>query len=678
MSKQDAATKIVQLTQELNEHNYKYYVLAQPSITDFDFDLKLRELSDLEKQYPDLLDPDSPTQKIGGDITKKFKTVSHKWPMLSLSNTYSEQELKDFDERIRKAIGNEFEYVCELKFDGLSISLTYEQGLLTQAVTRGNGVKGDDVTTNIRTIKSIPNKLKQGDFPAMFEIRGEIFMHHAAFKRLNQERIEKEEIPYANPRNFASGTIKLQDSSEVARRPLDCFLYFLYTDDRDKRFRTHWDSLQAAKSWGFPTSDHSRLCNNLQEVWDFIGYWDKERQKLSYDIDGIVIKVNRYAQQDELGFTAKSPRWAIAYKYKAEEVETILKSVSYQVGRTGAVTPVANLEPVVLSGTTVKRATLHNANEIERLGLRLLDTVILEKGGEIIPKITGVVPEKRIQETEPVRYPDHCPACGTLLQREDGEAVYYCPNEEGCTPQIVGKIKHFISRKAMDISGIGKETVELLYEHGLIKQIADLYSLKEHQKTLLELGRFAEKSVSNLLEGIEQSKDRPFQKVLFGLGIRFVGETVATKVVNHFKSIDALMQADTETIAAVDDVGVRIAQSLVRYFSQLNHKEQISELKSKGLNFAVTEQPVKLESSLFSGKSFLVSGVFDDFGRTELTDMIERNGGRILSSVSAKLDYLLAGENMGPSKLEKAKKLNISLISIDEFLKMLEANEASD
>jgi len=667
----DIANRIAALRQELNEHNYQYYVLAQPSISDFDFDKKLAELAALEKAYPEFSDPDSPTQKVGGDITKQFQTVRHKWPMLSLSNTYSATELKDFDERVRKVLGDHFEYVCELKFDGLSMSLTYENGLLTRAVTRGDGTQGDDVTTNVRTIKSVPNKLRKDGYPDMFEIRGEVFMHRAAFERLNKERLENDEIPYANPRNFAAGTIKLQDSSEVAKRPLDCFLYFLYMDNRDKAFKTHWDSLNAVRSWGFHVCEHTQLCSSLDEVFAFINYWDQQRHHLSYDIDGIVIKVNSYAQQDELGFTAKSPRWAIAYKYKAEEVETILKSVSYQIGRTGAVTPVANLEPVQLSGTTVKRATLHNANEIARLDLHELDSVWVEKGGEIIPKIIGVNTDKRVPETKQIAYPTHCPVCHTLLIRKEGEAVHYCPNELGCPPQIVGKIQHFISRKAMDIEGMGNETVDVLYRKGILNQVSDLYTLHQHRATLEQIERFGEKSIANMLQGIEKSKSKPFQKVLFGLGIRYVGETVARKLAENFKHIEALIEASVEEIAAVEEIGERIAGSIKEYFSKNIHLQQIVKLKEAGVQFTITEKKAILHSEKLSGKTFVISGVFEHHSREELTTLILENGGKILSSISSKLNYLVVGDNMGPSKLAKAQKLNIPMISETDLIAMI-------
>ncbi|PWG79823.1 NAD-dependent DNA ligase LigA [Pararcticibacter amylolyticus] len=660
------------LVKELNQHNYNYYVLAQPTISDLEFDQKLRELADLEKEHPDLQDPDSPTQKVGGEITKTFQTVRHKWPMLSLGNTYSEQELREFDERIRKSIGPNFEYVCELKFDGLSMSLTYEDGKLLRAVTRGDGTQGDDVTSNIKTIKRIPSKLRGTGFPDQFEIRGEVFMHRAAFERLNNERISNNEVPYANPRNFAAGTVKLQDSSEVARRPLDCFLYFLYTDKR--MFKTHWESLQAVESWGFHVCEHNKRCSNIDEALDFIHYWGEKRFDLSYDIDGIVLKVNSYAQQDELGFTAKSPRWAIAYKYKAEEAETVLESVSYQVGRTGAVTPVANLKPVLLAGTTVKRATLHNANEIERLGLHEGDHVFVEKGGEIIPKITSVNTIKRPPNSPKIIYPSTCPECGSDLIRREGEAVHYCPNDEACPPQITGKIQHFISRKAMNIEGMGDETVETLYRKGLIEHISDLYRLYEKTDELAQMERFGEKSISNMLEGIEKSKQMPFEKVLFGLGIRYVGETVARKISAHFKNIDSLMNASLDELIAVDEIGGRIAESLIAYFKDARHLEQIEKLKAAGLQFEAEEKEVILSSSALTGKTFIISGVFADYSRDELAAIIESNGGKILSSISGKLNYLVAGENMGPSKLEKAKKLNIPIISDTELLELIKEN----
>ena len=670
MSPNEAKDKIQALTAELRQHTYNYYVLAMPTISDYDFDKKLEQLSALEKQFPQFADPESPTQVVGGDITKEFVTVKHRWPMLSLGNTYNEQELIDFDQRVRKAIGDNFEYVCELKFDGLSMSLTYENGKLARAVTRGDGTQGDDVTVNVRTIHSIPKKLATGNYPDLFEIRGEVFMHLKAFERLNKERIDNGEMPYANPRNFASGTIKLQDSAEVARRPLDCFLYGLYTEKT--LFKTHWESLEAVKSWGFHVNDHSRLCSNINSVLEFIDHWDKERFDLSYDIDGIVIKVNNYSQQQELGFTAKSPRWAISYKFKAERVETELLQVTYQVGRTGAVTPVANLKPVLLAGTTVKRATLHNADEItERLKLHEHDTVFVEKGGEIIPKIISVNLDKRKPNAKPIEYITHCPACGTPLLRTEGEAAWYCPNDEGCPPQIVGKMQHFIGRKAMNIDGLGDETIETLYRQEFIKHISDLYILHERADELKKLGRFGEKSINNMLDGIEKSKQMPFEKVLFGLGIRYVGETVAKKLVAHFKTIDNLMAATIEELIAAEEIGGRIAQSITEYFDDENHKQEIEKLKARGLQFVAEEKEVTFASDKLSGQSFIISGVFEKYSRDELKDLIEQNGGKILSSISAKLNYLVAGDNMGPAKLDKANKLNIPIISDEELLMMI-------
>lgn len=669
MSLFEIQEKIDALVAELNQHNYNYYQLAMPTISDYEFDQKLKQLEKLEKEYPEFLREDSPTQKVGGEITKNFKTVTHKWPMLSLGNTYNEQDLFDFDQRIRKIIGDNFEYVCELKFDGLSISLTYENGVLVRAVTRGDGTKGDDVTTNIKTIRTIPHHVKGQDLLPEFEIRGEVFMHKAAFEKLNQERIENGEQPFANPRNFASGTIKMQNSAEVAKRPLDCFLYFLYADK--KTFTTHWESLHAVEKWGFKISQESKLCKNLEEVLAFIAYWDQERFKLSYEIDGIVIKVNSYAQQEELGFTAKSPRWAISYKFKSTEVETELQEVTYQVGRTGAVTPVANLKPVLLAGTTVKRATLHNANEIERLDLYEGDTVLVEKGGEIIPKIISVNLEKRKPYAQKIHYITHCPECGTELIRKSGEAVHYCPNDEGCRPQIIGKMQHFISRKAMNIDGIGDETIETLYSRGFIRHISDIYQLKQHEEVLKQMDRFGEKSISNMLEGIERSKEMPFEKVLFGLGIRYVGETVAKKLAMHFKNIQNLQHADFDKLIEAEEIGERIAQSILEYFSDESHINEINKLIAYGLQFEIEEKEVILQSESLVGKTFLISGVFENHSREELKKIIEDNGGKMLSSISAKLNYLVAGDNMGPSKLEKANKLNVPIISEQDLFKLL-------
>lgn len=670
MINQQAQQQIESLREELKRYNYEYYVLAQPSISDYEFDHKIKQLQQLEEQHPEFFDPSSPTQQVGADITKKFNTVEHTWPMLSLSNTYNEQELRDFDERVRKAVGD-VEYVCELKFDGLSISLRYEKGELKQAVTRGDGTRGDEVTNNVKTIRSIPHRLKAKNVPEVFEIRGEIFMHRAAFLKLNQNRLEAGEPTFANPRNFASGTIKLQDPAEVAKRPLDSFLYFLYADDREKRFKTHYESLEALKEWGFPTSEHSRICKSIVDVLQFIDYWDKEKDSLTYDIDGIVIKVNNYAQQEDLGFTAKSPRWAISYKYKAEEVQTRLKSVTYQVGRTGAVTPVANLEPVLLAGTVVKRATLHNANEIVRLDLHEDDTVLIEKGGEIIPKIISVDVSQRKADTRAVRYPSHCPECGSLLERESGEAIYFCPNDLSCTPQLTGRIQHFASKKAMDISGLGNETIETLFKAGLVRQIKDLYLLHQHSEQLARIERFGEKTIQNMLQGIEVSKQRPFERLLFGLGIRHVGATVAKKLAEHFGTMEKLIAATKEEIMAVHEIGERIAESLVAYFGDLEHLKQIALLKEYGLQMELQASANLTRSNKLSGKSFVISGVFENMSRHELKSLIEEHGGKVLSSISGNLDFLVAGENVGPSKLAKAEKLNIPMISAEEFIKMI-------
>jgi len=657
------------LVAELNEHTYNYYVLAMPTIGDYEFDQKLAQLERLEKEYPEFADPNSPTQKVGGAITKNFKTISHRWPMLSLGNTYNEQDLRDFDERVRKTIGNELEYVCELKFDGLSMSLTYEKGKLLRAVTRGDGAKGDEVTNNIKTIHTIPHQLIKGNYPDVFEIRGEVFMHRSAFERLNREREEQGEQTYANPRNFAAGTMKLQDSSEVKKRPLDCFLYGLYMDNIP--YQSHWQSMEALKNWGFQTGPDSRLCKNIDEVLAFIHHWEKERYQLSFDIDGIVIKVNSYAQQAELGFTAKSPRWAISYKFKAEEVQTELESVSYQVGRTGAVTPVANLKPVFLAGTTVKRATLHNADEMERLDLHEADTVWVEKGGEIIPKIIKVNTELRKEKAQKIQFINYCPECGTSLVRQEGEAAYYCPNEESCPPQIKGKIQHFVGRKAMNIDGLGDETIDTFYELGFIKNIADLYQLNEREQELKKLERFGEKSIDRLLAGLAASKTMPFDKVLFGLGIRYVGETVAKKLVAALNNITALAQASKEELIAIDEIGERIADSILDFFAKDSNKTQVQRLIDAGLCFKLDESKNILKSNLLNGKSFVISGVFERHSREELKDLITENGGKILSGISAKLDFLLAGDNMGPSKLEKAQQLNIKIISETDFENML-------
>lgn len=670
----DIQKKIAQLTEELNTYNYQYYVLALSPVTDYEFDLKLKELEALEKQYPQFLEPNSPTQKVGGDITQRFNTVTHKWPMLSLGNTYNEQDLRDFDERVRKIVGDDVEYVCELKFDGLSISLTYENGKLVQAVTRGDGTQGDEVTNNVKTIRNVPHQLRAtGDaqIPNLFEIRGEIFMHHAAFLRLNEQRELAGEQTYANPRNFASGTIKLQDPKEVSKRPLDCFLYFLYADNRRQLFANHWESLQAVKSWGFHVSEHSKLCGTIEEVLDFIHHWDEARHELPYDIDGIVIKVNDYAQQEELGFTAKSPRWAISYKFQAERSETELLSIVYQVGRTGAVTPVANLAPVSLAGTTVRRASLHNANEIERLGLHNGDYVYVEKGGEIIPKVIAANPDKRQPNATPILYPTHCPECGTELIRQEGEAVHYCPNDDGCKPQIVGKLQHFIGRKMMDIQGLGNETIEAFYNRGILRRFSDFYSLATRSDELKTIERFGEKSIENMLAGVEASKAKPFEKVLFALGIRHVGETIAKKLASHFKNIDAMAAASIEDIAAVDDIGERIAESVFTYLRDEHHIVEINKLKAAGLQFETEEVEMHIAGDNLAGKTFVISGVFADFSREELAELIVSHGGKMVSSISGKLSYLVAGDKMGPSKSAKAEKLQVPIIGYRELLDMI-------
>lgn len=691
MERQQVQQRIAQLTKELEHHNYLYYVLSQPVISDTDFDFLLKELEKLEAEYPEFADPNSPTQKVGGAITKEFETVKHRYPMMSLGNTYSEDELRDFDNRVRKAIGDSFEYVCELKFDGLAISLLYENGKLVRAVTRGDGVQGDDVTNNVKTIKSIPHQLKAGDYPAQFEIRGEIFMHRKTFEKLNnklavelrEKGLDEDEIKerlYKNPRNFASGTLKMQDSAEVAKRPLDAFLYAIYTDVPVAE--THFASLQKAAQWGFKVSDHYQLCKNVDDVMAFIKKYEKERPHLSYDIDGIVLKVNNYLQQDDLGFTAKVPRWAISYKYKAEAAVTLLERVTYQVGRTGAITPVANLTPVFLAGTTVKRASLYNADEIDRLDLHENDTVFVEKGGEIIPKVTGIDISKRLPTSPKIKYATHCPECGTELVRKEGDAIHYCPNENGCRPQLKGKIDHFIGRKAMDIGSLGAETIGGLYDKGLIKTYADLYTLTYNQLIGLEFEvgdevegekkkrSLQEKSVQNILKGIEDSKAIPFERVLFGLGIRMVGETVAKKLAKHFGSIDALAAASKEEISAIYEIGEKIAEHVVRFFADADNHATIQKMKDCGLKFEIEEEDGVERTNKLQNKSFLVSGVFS-ISRDDLKKMIEVNGGRNVSSVSGKLDYLLAGDKMGPEKLKKATDLGITIISEQEFLAML-------
>ncbi|MDA7808265.1 NAD-dependent DNA ligase LigA [Flavobacteriaceae bacterium] len=656
--------KIIRLRDELHQHNHRYYIEDAPIISDFAFDQLLEELQELEIQYPQFQDPNSPTQRVGGDVTKSFDTVAHRYPMYSLSNTYSKEELLQWEERIRKILGSEavISYTCELKFDGASISLTYKNGELVQALTRGDGIQGDAITTNIKTIKTIPLKLN-GDYPPFFEIRGEIILPWEGFHKMNQERAALGESLYSNPRNTASGSLKLQDSRLVAARPLTCFLYGLAGEQLP--IDAQYQALQKAREWGFKVPDSARLVHSIDAVFDFITEWDVKRKDLPYEIDGIVIKVNSLSQQDILGFTAKAPRWAMAYKYKAEQATTVLEGVHYQVGRTGAVTPVAQLKPVLISGTIVKRASLHNADQIEKLALRIGDTVFVEKGGEIIPKITAVKIDERGAQDNAVHFIAHCPECGSSLEREEGEAQHYCKNEAACPPQQIGKIQHFISRKAMDIEGLGGETVSLLFHEGLLSNVADLYRLQKEQ--ILPLERMAEKSVTNLLEGIEKSKEKPFSKVLFGLGIRYVGETVAKRLTKAFGSLDALQSASVTSLTAIEEIGERIAQSLVTYFSEPSNQHLLEALKSHGLQMEEVHEQRQFHSA-FEGKRFVVSGVFEGYNREGIKNEIENLGGIIVSSISSKTDYLVAGEGMGPSKEAKAKKLNIPILSESDFI----------
>ncbi len=667
MNREQELLKIKQLQTELAEHNYKYYVLAQPEISDFDFDIKLKELEYLEKKYG-INDPNSPTQRVGSDISSDFEQVEHKYAMLSLSNAYSEDEICDFDTRIKKIIETDFEYVCELKFDGSSISLTYENGRLVRAVTRGDGEKGDDVTRNVRTIRSIPLQLRGNGFPDEFEIRGEIVMPFKVFDELNAELEKAGEPLLANPRNTAAGTLKMKNSKIVASRKLDA--YFYYFPGRNLPEDGHYQNLQKAKEWGFKVSDAMQLCKNLDEVFNYIRKWDVKRHQLPVATDGVVIKVNSRNLQENLGFTAKSPRWAIAYKFKAESATTLLKSVSYQVGRTGAVTPVANLEPVQIAGTIVKRASLHNADIIQNLDLHLGDSVFVEKGGEIIPKITGVDTTKRHPMFQPVRFIETCPECQTPLIRKEGEAAHYCPNEDGCPPQIKGKMEHFVSRKAMDIDGLGQETIELLYNEGLAKNIVDLYALKKEQ--LANLERMGEKSAQRILDGLEDSKKVPFERVLFALGIRFVGETVAKTLVKKLHTIENIQTQTKEELVEIGEIGDKIAESVVDWFSKPEHQELISCLSEKGLQFTISEEQLNSKTDILNGLSIIISGTFEKHSRDELKNMIEQNGGKNVGSISKNTSYLLAGSNIGPSKLEKATKLGIPVISEDDFLKMLE------
>jgi DNA ligase (NAD+) len=680
MNELQAKKRIQELTEVLNEHNHRYYVLAQPVISDYDFDRLMKELEELESRFPGLKAPDSPSQRVGGDITKTFRQAAHRYPMLSLANTYSEKELNEFDGRVRKSLNEPFEYVCELKYDGVSISLIYQDGRLERAVTRGNGFEGDDVTTNVRTIRSIPLRLR-GDFPERFEIRGEIFMEKAKFARFNEERIKNGEVPFANPRNSSAGSLKMQDSAEVAKRPLDCFLYFLLGEDLPNN--NHYDNLMKAKTWGFKVPPYVAKCKHIDEVLEFIHEWEDQRSSLPFEIDGVVIKVNQYAQQSRLGETAKSPRWAIAYKYRAEQVQTRLLDITYQVGRTGAITPVANLEPVLLAGTTVKRASLHNEDIIRKLDVRVGDQVFVEKGGEIIPKILGVNLAARDGSVQPVSYITHCPECATELVKQEGEAMHYCPNELGCPPQIKGRIAHFISRQAMDIDSLGEGKVEMLIDHDLVKTAADLYDLTYDRLIGLEKvirgaeGKkdkkisFQDKTVNNILNGLEESKKIPFERVLYALGIRFVGQTVARTLARHFGSVEALQEAGYEELISVDEIGDKIALSVIDYFSEELNLGIVRHLQNKGLQFQTTKQAGGT-SGILSGKTIVASGRLEKFSREEIKTFIETHGGKAASSVSGKTDYLLAGENIGPNKLARARELNVPVISEEEFLKMVQ------
>lgn len=664
----DIQKTIQDLREELNLHNHNYYVEDKPTISDFEFDQKLKQLQDLEAQYPEYFDENSPSQRVGGTITKNFQTVVHENRMYSLDNSYSKEDLQDWEVKIQKVLGNvALQYTCELKYDGASISITYENGKLSKAVTRGDGFQGDEVTNNIKTIKSIPLQLK-GNYPPKFDIRGEIILPFEGFEKMNQELIEIGETPYSNPRNTASGSLKLQDSAEVAKRPLDCLLYFITGNNLP--FSTQYEGLETARSWGFKVPNQSKLANNLDEVFEFIEYWDVHRHNLPYETDGVVIKVNDFNHQNELGYTAKSPRWAIAYKFKSEQVTTILNSISYQVGRTGSITPVANLQPVQLAGTIVKRASLHNADQIEKLDIRVGDSVFVEKGGEIIPKIIGVA--QRGNQLEPTKYISNCPECQTELVRKDGEANHFCPNFYGCPPQIIGRIQHYISRKAMDIEGLGGETVALLFNNNLVKDYSDLYELTVEQ--VIPLERMAQKSAENLVNGIEKSKGIPFERVLFALGIRYVGETVAKKLAKHYKNIDALSKASLMDLILVDEIGDRIAQSVIEFFENQNNSTIIARLKNFGVQFEIIEKHNPNATEKLVGKTFVVSGVFEQFSRDDLKKAIEDNGGKVGSSISAKTDYVVAGENMGPAKLDKANKLGISIISENDFISMLNEN----
>ena len=658
--------KIQQLREELNEHNYNYYVLDNPTISDYEFDQKLKELQALEQAYPEFYDENSPTVRVGGSVTKSFPTVVHEYRMYSLDNSYSKEDLEEWEQRIIKTLGSDqINFTCELKYDGASIDLLYENGKLKQATTRGDGIQGDDITANVRTIRSVPLQLK-GDYPERFYIRGEIVMPKKAFENLNKERIAAGEDPFMNPRNTASGSLKLQDTAEVAKRGLDCLLYFLVVNTGVK---SQFESLEKAREWGFKVPNISKLCHSTAEVMDFINEWDTKRHTLPYETDGVVVKVDSIAQQEELGYTSKSPRWAMAYKFKAEQVDTVLESISYQVGRTGAITPVANLKPVLLAGTVVKRASLHNADQIEKLDIRIGDSVYVEKGGEIIPKIVGVNLDKREADAQPVQYITDCPECGTELIRNEGEAQHYCPNTYSCPPQITGKIQHFISRKAMDIEGLGEETVEQLFRAGIIHTYADLYEVTVEK--LLPLERMAQKSAENIVKGIQKSKEIPFERVLFALGIRYVGETVAKKLARHYKTIEALENATIEQLVEVDEIGNQIASSIVNFFADEYNRQLIDRLKGYGLQFSINEQATEGQTDALKGLTFVVSGVFHLYSREELKALIEQHGGKVGSSISSKTNYVIVGDNMGPSKKEKAEQLGVKMISEEEFNAMI-------
>ena len=662
----DTKEQILQLRNQLSHHNYNYYVLDTPSISDFEFDTKLKQLQALETANPQYYDASSPTLRVGGAVTKNFETIVHAQRMYSLDNSYSKEDLMDWETRLRKMVDGPIHYTCELKYDGASISLTYENGLLVQALTRGDGTQGDNVTANIKTIKSVPLKLR-GDFPEKFEIRGEIVLPFEGFNAMNVERIAAGEEPYKNPRNTASGSLKLQDSAEVAKRPLECLLYSIVGENTT--IKTQFENLETARSWGFKVPTIAKLTDSIDGVLEFVNYWDVHRHELSYETDGVVVKVNSLFQQAELGFTSKAPRWAMAYKFKAEQVSTRLEHISYQVGRTGAITPVANLQPVELAGTVVKRASLHNADQIEKLDVRVGDWVYVEKGGEIIPKIMGVDLDRRTPESTPTVYISSCPECDTPLVRKEGEAHHYCPNDKGCSPQIIGRIQHYISRKALDIEGLGGETVALLVNEGLIRDYADLYELTTDQ--IIHLDRMAEKSADNLVNGVQASKNIPFERVLFGLGIRYVGETVAKKLAKHYKSIEALSKATLEDLETVDEIGVRIAESVVDFFSTEANVQMVARLILYGLQLQLSEEALSNQTTQLEGLRFVVSGVFETVSRDELKALIDSNGGKVVSSISAKTSYVVAGANMGPSKRTKAETLKVPIISEQAFLGML-------